>query len=361
MSGVPQGAGPLALWPRWGRWGLVVVLSGLLAAVLGALGAPAYQLLGPMLGCILVSVGGGGLALPRRAYVAAQGMVGCLIGTMVTPGILQTFLHDWPIITAAVLVTLAASSLLGWLLGVLKVLPGTTAVWGTAPGGASAMVVMAEAFGADARMVAVMQYLRVVCVAGSAALLASLLGVRADGAGQGVEWFPAIRALPFMLGLALALGGSWLGRRFRIPAGPLLVPMLAAVVLRATGMVEIQVPPWLGALCYALIGCSIGLGFTRAALVQAASSLPRILLSVFVLIGFCGAASMALVPLMGIDPLTALLAMSPGGLDSVAVIGAASGADLSFVMALQTMRLVAVVLLGPALARMVSRWVERRG
>ena len=40
-------------------------------------------------------------------------------------------------------------------------LPGTTAVWGSSPGAATAMVLMAEAFGADARLVAFMQYLRV--------------------------------------------------------------------------------------------------------------------------------------------------------------------------------------------------------
>ncbi|WP_245818355.1 AbrB family transcriptional regulator [Muricoccus roseus] len=353
----------MALAPRWARWVMLAVLAGVLGAAFGAVGVPAYQLLGPMVGSILVSLGGGGLVLPRKAYLAAQAVVGCLIGTLVTPGILGTFLADWPIIIAAVLITLAASSVLGWALSVLKVLPGTTAVWGTAPGGASAMVVMAEAHGADARMVAVMQYLRVACVAGSAAVVASLLSVgpgEAAPVASFAAWFPALRPVPFGAALLLAGLGGHLGWRFRVPAGPLLIPMLAGVALRSSGVVELQVPPWLGALAYALVGCTIGLGFTRAVLVQAAAALPRILLSIFVLIGFCGAASMALVPLLGLDPLTALLATSPGGLDSVAVIGAAGGADLSFVMALQTMRLVMVILIGPALARMVSRLVERR-
>jgi uncharacterized membrane protein AbrB (regulator of aidB expression) len=53
----------------------------------------------------------------------------------------------------------------------------------------------------------------------------------------------------------------------------------------------------------------------------------------------------------GIDPLTAYLATSPGGMDSVAIIGAASNVDLSFVMALQTLRLVIVLIVGPPLAR----------
>ena len=78
-----------------------------------------------------------------------------------------------------------------------------------------------------------------------------------------------------------------------------------------------------------------------------------------VLIGLCGLMSLALVWLLGLDPLTAYLAISPGGIDSVAVIGAASQADMSFVMALQTMRLLAVVLLGPPLARALARGLDR--
>ena len=46
----------------------------------------------------------------------------------------------------------------------------------------------------------------------------------------------------------------------------------------------------------------------------------------------------------------------PGGLDSVAIIAAASeSVDLSFVMAMQGARLLIVLLIGPWLARLVAR------
>ena len=58
-----------------------------------------------------------------------------------------------------------------------------------------------------------------------------------------------------------------------------------------------------------------------------------------------------------IDPLTAYLATSPGGLDSVAIIAATAGVNIPFVMAFQTARLLLVVFTGPALARfMASRF-----
>jgi uncharacterized protein len=65
-----------------------------------------------------------------------------------------------------------------------------------------------------------------------------------------------------------------------------------------------------------------------------------------------------LVEAFGIDPLTAYLATSPGGADSVAIIAASSRVDLSFVMALQTIRFVFLLLAGPAISRYVAGRVE---
>ena len=56
----------------------------------------------------------------------------------------------------------------------------------------------------------------------------------------------------------------------------------------------------------------------------------------------------------GIDPLTAYLATSPGGMDSIAIIAASSNVDVPFVMALQTARLLMIMAIGPSLARFVA-------
>nr|WP_245214222.1 AbrB family transcriptional regulator [Pararoseomonas indoligenes] len=347
----------IARLPRWSRWTLLVALAALFSLGFRAAGIPGASLMGPMLAGILVSVAGATLRLPRPLYVGAQGMVGTLIATIVTPAILHSFMDDWPLILLAVFATLAASSVLGWLMSFWRVLPGTTAIWGSAPGGASAMVVMAEAFGADVRMVALMQYTRVACVVASAALIAHWLAVAPP---PPAPWFPAIEPLGLANALVLTLGGAWLGRIVRIPAGPILLPLLVGSVLHSAGLLELQLPQWLTAVGFGAIGCQIGLGFTRPALAQAARVMPKILLSVVVLIALCAAMSLGLAKVLGLDPLTAYLAMSPGGIDSVAVIGAASGADMSFVMALQTMRMLVVVLVGPPLSRALARGLDRR-
>jgi uncharacterized membrane protein AbrB (regulator of aidB expression) len=61
---------------------------------------------------------------------------------------------------------------------------------------------------------------------------------------------------------------------------------------------------------------------------------------------------------LSIDPLTAYLATSPGGVDSVAIIAASTKVDVSFVMGLQTIRLLFVLLVGPFLSRFVAKLIE---
>jgi membrane AbrB-like protein len=135
--------------------------------------------------------------------------------------------------------------------------------------------------------------------------------------------------------------------------------MILGTALHLGAGVSYQLPQWLLAISYAAVGWSIGLNFTKAILFHAARALPQIIGSILVLIAFCGGMAWVISHLLGIDPLTAYLATSPGGMDSIAIIAAAArNVDISFVMALQTVRFLIVLLLGPSLARLVARAVK---
>jgi membrane AbrB-like protein len=123
--------------------------------------------------------------------------------------------------------------------------------------------------------------------------------------------------------------------------------------------VTMQLPQWLLAVSYAAVGWSIGLNFTRPILRHATRALPQIIGSIIVLIAFCGGLAWLISHILGIDPLTAYLATSPGGMDSVAIIAAAAqNVDISFVMALQSARFLVVLLVGPSVARLVARSIR---
>jgi membrane AbrB-like protein len=99
------------------------------------------------------------------------------------------------------------------------------------------------------------------------------------------------------------------------------------------------------------------LRYTADTLSHVRLALPRVLLAIATLVGLgmCLAAGLALWG--GFDPLTAYLATSPGGADSVAIIAAhAVTVDAGFVMSMQIGRFMLVLLLGPR----VSRWVAQK-
>ena len=233
-----------------------------------------------------------------------------------------------------------------------QVLPGTTAIWGASPGGATAMILMSDAYGADMRLVAFMQYLRVVFVATLASVVAALW---TSGSGRAaVVWFPPMDWPAFAETLAVIAGAAVVAQRLRIPAGALLAPLVLCVVLQGTGLLKIELPPWLLAMSYALIGWTIGLRFTRRILAHAARAVPLLAAAVLVLIALCGGLAAMLVVTAGVDPLSAYLATSPGGMDSVAIIAATTNVNVPFVMAMQACRLIVVLMASPALTRFLA-------
>lgn len=348
--------GILTTWPRHRQWLVLFGLTVVLTALLEEISLPGALLIGPMVAAIAAGVGGATVRVPILAFNAAQAIIGCLIAGSIELAIFTAFMTDWPIISFAVISTVAASSFLGWSISRLQILPGTAGVWGSAPGASTAMVLMADAFGADTRLVAFMLYLRVIMVTIAAALVAGLWVDTSAVPRPALIWFPEIIWPAFLSTLAVAAAGSLLGRLMRIPSPYFLGTFVLAIALHLGGLVQFQLPQWLLATSYVAVGWTIGLRFERGVLLHAARALPQIMLSILLLIGFCGGIAWVLANELGVDPLTAYLATSPGGLDSIAIIAAASSnVNLSLVMALQTARFLFVLVVGPPLARMVAR------
>jgi membrane AbrB-like protein len=126
-----------------------------------------------------------------------------------------------------------------------------------------------------------------------------------------------------------------LAARFKVPAGAILLTMIAVAVASGSGKFAVVLPCWLVAGAYAGVGWYVGLAFTREVVRYALRSLPILAGSTLLLIVLCAAVGESLRGLIHADPLTAYLATSPGGLDSVAIIALGSGANVPLVLAIQ--------------------------
>ncbi len=339
-------------------WLALLLCAATFGQLLHHLAVPAGLFLGPMLVAIVFAVCGAKLNLHRQVFRFGQGCVGLLVAHSVTWAVLVSVAQSWPLMLVATLITVVLSALVG--LGTVRFggIPGSTAAWGTAPGAASAIVSMAEENGADARVVATMQYVRVVCVVMIGSLVSHLLGATPEAGA--VANAPALNDGPHLVNvlasLAVVLIGIVAGNR--MPAGALLAPLLIGGALQLSGLLTITLPEPLLAFAYGAIGCYIGLRFDRPTVRYVWKRLPTMIAGAVALILLCAACAWVLALAMGTDFLSMYLATSPGGLDAMAIIAVETHADVGLVLAMQTLRLFGVILTGAYCARQIIRWTQ---
>ena len=341
------------------RWLALIALSVTFAGGLEWLGLPAGQLLGPMLAAILFATRGLPLTTRPALFNASQSLIGCLIASSFGPDLLPRFAAQWPIFVFVSVATLFVAYGAGFLLARLKVLPGAVAVWGSAPGLATAMVIMARDYGEDYRLVAFMTYLRVLMVAAGASALAMVFATGEGGAHPirpAMDWFAPVDLHGLATTLSVAAIGALGGRLVRLPAPNILGPMVVGCVLQASGLVSnFAFPQLLMASAYVIVGWGIGMRFTRETVERARRALPAVVASIAAMMTACFLLALLLTRIADVSLATAYLATRPGGMDSIAIIAANSPVDMGFVMTMQTMRMFAILLLGPTIARTVAR------
>src|ERR687889_217187 len=345
----------------WVALGVGSSLAGLIAQ---RTGLPAGWLVGPMLVALVAALAWEGHpAVPRWGRTVSLAVVGGVLASAFDPSVLPMIAGHWLPVTLVVLGTLFLSLGAGLLLSSLVRIDRKTAALGALPGAASGMLAMSDPLGADARLVALMQYTRVVVVVVTATLVGRLASGTAPQqiSGQGLQAAPegvdllVQGTVPTYAGTVLvAVLGAWAGTRFRLPAGALLGPLILGVALAELGVVHLAWPPGVPQAAYLVLGLWVGLLFDGASVKRAGRLLPLVLASAIGLVIACTALGWAFAALTGIDGMTAYLATTPGGIDSVAIVALGSGADAPLVLAVQTLRLLAVVFAGALLGRRLS-------
>ncbi len=116
------------------------------------------------------------LAMPAPAFIAAQALVGVTIGAYLKSDALKALAGDWLPVLIVSAATLGLSIGSGWALARWTELDRPTATLGMIAGGASGIVTMADELGADDRLVAFMQYVRVLVVVLLTPILIAIFG-----------------------------------------------------------------------------------------------------------------------------------------------------------------------------------------
>jgi hypothetical protein len=318
------------------------------------LGLPLPWMLGAMTFTIAASVAGASLGLPAGLRTAMLTVIGVLLGSGFTSDVAAGVARWLPSIATIPLYVVASLAVGVWLLRRLGRLEPVTAFFSAAPGGLSEMVLLGERAGGDMRQIALLHATRIFAIVFMVPFLVRKLADPAPGAASAVA-----AALPELVDIVIlggcAVAGYLGGRLVRLPATPLLGPLLVSAVAHLSGIVTTAPPPPAVIAAQVVIGAAMGARFVNVP--------PRVI-GQLVLVG--GALSVALLgcsllTAAGLEAVTGLgfvlllLAFAPGGIAEMCLVALALGAQPIFVATHHVIRIGLVVLLAPLLFRLWRR------
>jgi membrane AbrB-like protein len=340
---------------------LIAILAGF---VLARLGLPASFLTGPLLVAAIFAVTNRPVVrFPLFIYRLAQSVIGVMLSFTITAKSLQTIVVNWLPIATLVITMLVLTTLIGIGLRRFANLQPGTALLGALPGGAGEMIAMSDPLGADVRLVTVMQYGRLLAILATISIVGHFAGAQGGNGQHAATLAPIYRTEPlnYLVSIVIAFIGALVGVRFRIPAGTMIIPAVLSALAGIIGIPAAPWPPLIMASAYLILGLQIGGNFDAAVVAQLRRLGWFLLLSNLFLLGVSALLAVCLVPLLKIDLLSAYLAATPGGLDSVAAMATDLKADAALILAVHSLRLISVIVIGPYLVQFVAQRLIRRG
>src|SRR4051812_38600908 len=210
-------------------WAALAAATGAAGWALGAVGLPSSFLFGALLvGLAVAIVRPERLEVPARGFVAAQAVTGVTLGAYLQSSALEAVGRSWLPVLLVSAATLLLSLGAGVALARFTATDTRTAALGMVAGGASGIVGMADDLGGDDRLVAFMQYARVLIVVLLTPVLVPIAfsghhvaGVAGLGSGPAVG-----QPIDWVVTFGLAVAGVLAGRAIRLPAAMLLGPMI---------------------------------------------------------------------------------------------------------------------------------------
>ncbi len=339
-----------------GRWLLLLVIVSAVSAGFILIALPTPLLFGGLIGALvyaLVRVRAP-LRLPNSFFQGGQAVVGVIVGSVIDWGTLAGLGARWLIVLGISAFTLILSVLVGTLL-VRRGATPATAVFSSIAGGAIGLTAMADDLGADSRVIAVLQYLRLLIVLLTMPVVVTLFfgatdqGVSLSG-GSG-DW-----RVDLTFVAAAIIGGLLVGRLIHLPSPALLGPlMIAALLTLVPYFAQAEVPVVLAGLGYLAIGVQVGLKFTLAALLSIGRMVPLAMLTIIVTLLGCAGLGWMLAATTDATPLDAYLATTPGGIYAVMGTAASTGSDVMLVAAAQIVRMCIVLAIAPLIAAYFRR------
>ena len=343
MTQAQDPARPCPEWrePQWWWRALLTYAIALIGGFSAStLGIPLPWMLGPFFLCGIAS--GAGLSLRAVPFgrEVAQMIIGLGIGLRFTAATLVSTLLLAPAMLVSTVYIIAYTMVAAFLFRPLARVSHTTAFFATAAGGVADMAVIAREKGGDAAAVGIVHALRVSMTVAIVPILVvsfaepGTVPDRLLATGPSVLWLVPVFGIGFLFARLL--------KKTQMPNPWLVAPMLLGILLGASGVLVIAVPPVAIIAAQVLLGTWLGSQFRRELIV----TLPRVAMA-----GIAASIFMICMALLGAFVLsattslslaTSFLALAPAAVTEMVITAKAMHLDPEVVTGFHVMRIFIV-------------------
>ena len=322
------------------------------------LATPIPWMIGPMVAVAALNLLGVSMHSPPLARQMGQVILGSAVSLYFTPPVVAALAANLPAIIAATIAVFLVGGIGALTLSRASGVDGKSTFFASIPGGAMAMAVLADRYGAQIAPVAVAHSLRV-------SLVVIIVPFALTYGG-----FPLVPAayrpnLPLDFSILIPwLAVGWLlgeiSERLHFHNGCLLVPIFLGAGLTVSGIQLSAVPPPLIDFAQLMFGLVLGARYERAFFVRYKLFIPFALLnSCFILIA-SALAGAALAWAFGLPVATMVLATAPGGLAEMTITAQALKISVPLVVAFHLFRVVIVNVGTQYIFTLTAALLERR-
>ena len=308
----------------------VTVGSGLFGACIAwALGLAAPFLTGPALAVAFASLMGVKCHIPLYFRNTVFLIIGIVLGSGVTPDILKDAL-TWPISIVLTCVSVSLIMLCSvFLLETYFDMDRATSILASSPGHLSFILSLGSEITENISSIAVIQTIRVFILTLAVPII---LSFSADGEPTVNQIMVSkISLTHFLFIMVPAVFGAFLMSYFRFPAAFLLSGLLLSSIGHGLGVTPGELPRPISLFCFIVLGSLIGSRFSGVSFTLLRSLALSGFLITLVGLTISIIVSFLIHLLTGINFLYVIIALAPGGFETMVAMSAFVGADPAYV------------------------------
>ena len=304
------------------------------------LGTPIPWMIGPMLAVATLNLMGVRVHSPPYARQMGQVILGSAVSVYFTPTVVAALAANLPAIAAATVSAFFVGGLGALTLSRASGLEGKSTFFASIPGGAMAMAVLAERYGAQIAPVAVAHSLRV-------SILVILIPFALTYGGFPLEAAPYRPDVPLDYSILVPwlTFGFVLGEvteRLGLQNGYLLAPIFFGAALTVSGVQLSAMPGWMTEFAQLMFGLVLGARYERAFFARYRLFIPFALLNSFFILIASAAVAVVLALIFDLPLATMIIATAPGGLAEMTITAQALQISVPLVVAFHLFRVVVV-------------------